>query len=154
MFPKREKVVHIRNFALVGVLALAACHSPPVLSVDPGYVRLAAVPSRPAVAYFTLHGGVADSTLIAVNTDVAVKSELHESMQASGMATMKPLGDVPVPARSTIAFKPGGKHLMLFDMNPGIHPPRAITLTFTFATGQRILVDEPTIAAGAPAPTP
>lgn len=145
--------MRIRNFTILALVTLGACSSPPVLSVDPGYVRLAAVPRRPAVAYFTIHGGVADATLIAVNTDVAVKSELHESMQAGGMATMKPLGDVAVPARSSVVFKPGGKHLMLFDMNPGIHPPRAITLTFTFANGQRILVDEPTIAAGAPAPT-
>ena len=140
------------KFALVSALALGGCSHPPVLSVDPGYVRLAAVPSRPAVAYFTIHGGTANATLIAVDTDVAVKTELHESMTGGAMATMKPLDDVAIPAGTTVAFKPGGKHLMMFDMNPGIKPPRSITLTFTFANGQRIPADLPTIAAGAPAP--
>lgn len=134
------------------VLALTACHAPPELSIDHGYIRLAAVPSRPAVAYFTLHGGPADTVLIAVGSPVSVKSELHESMNAGGMATMKPLGDVGVPAGSTIDFKPGGKHLMLFDVNPGIKPGRVVTLTFTFADGRRIDYDAKTIAAGAPVP--
>ncbi|MCH3005825.1 copper chaperone PCu(A)C, partial [Listeria monocytogenes] len=54
---------------------------------------------------------------------------------------------------STTVFKPGGKHVMLFDMTPGIKPGRAVTLTFTFSNNQRVLYDAPTIAAGAPAPT-
>jgi copper(I)-binding protein len=139
---------------LAASLALGACSAtPPTLSVDKGYIRLAAVPNRPAVAYFTVHGGTADTTLIAVNSEVSVKAELHESMKAGGMASMKPLGDVPIRSGSTVEFKPGGKHLMLFDMNPGIKPGRVVTLTATFANNQRILFDAPTIAAGAPAPT-
>lgn len=142
-----------RSWVLVVALALGACGGgPPKLSVDKGYIRLAAVPSRPAVAYFTIHGGTADTTLIAVSSDVSIKNELHQSMQSGGMAAMKPLGDVPIPAGSTVAFVPGGKHLMLFDMNPGIKPGRAVTLTFTFANNQRIEFDAPTIAAGAPPP--
>ncbi len=143
------------SWVLVAALALGACSSaPPTLSVDKGYIRLAAVPSRPAVAYFTIHGGTADTALIAVSSDVSVKNELHESMQSGGMAAMKPLGDVPIRSGSTVVFAPGGKHVMLFDMNPGIKPGRAVTLTFTFANNQRILFDAPTIAAGAPAPAP
>ena len=142
-----------RFFAVLSGLALAACHAPPELSIDHGYVRLGTQPSRPSAGYFTIHGGTQATTLIAVNSPVAVKSELHESMTAGGMSSMKPLGDLPIPANSTIAFKPGGKHLMLFDINPGIKPGRAITLTFTFANGRRIDVQVPTIAPGAPAPT-
>lgn len=138
--------------ALVLGLALGGCSQPPVLSVDNGYIRLAAVPSRPAAAYFTIHGGPSATTLLSVSSDVSVKSELHESMSAHGMATMQPIGDLPIPAASTTVFKPGGKHLMLFDMNPGIKPGRKVTLTFTFANNQRVLYDAPTIAAGDPAP--
>ena len=135
------------------LLSLAACSkAPPQLSVDKAYVRLAAVPGRPAVAYFTLHGGTADAVLIDVSSDVSVKSELHESMAAGNMATMKPLRDVAVHAGSSVAFAPGGKHLMLFDMNPGIKPGRNVALTFTFANNRRIVVEAPTVAAGAPPP--
>ncbi|MET3825821.1 MULTISPECIES: copper chaperone PCu(A)C [Sphingomonas] len=142
-----------RIFTVFPLAGLAACHEPPTLSVDHGYVRLGTMPSRPSAGYFTIHGGPTETTLIAVNSPVAVKSELHESMTAGGMATMKPLGDLKIPALSTTEFKPGGKHLMLFDMNPGIKPGRPITLTFTFSDGRRIDSLVPTIAPGAPAPT-
>ncbi len=143
-----------RRFLSVALLSLAGCtQPPPALSVDKGYIRLNAVPSRPAVAYFTIHGGTSDVTLLSVSTPVSVKSELHESMNHAGMAMMKPIGDFPVRAGSTNVFAPGGKHLMVFDMNPGIKPGRAVKLTFTFSNNQRIDLGVPTIAAGAPAPT-
>lgn len=142
-----------RRFLSVALLPLAACtQPPPALSVDKGYIRLNAVPSRPAVAYFTIHGGTSDVTLLSVSTAVSVKSELHESMSSGNMAKMTPIGDFPVRAGSTNVFAPGGKHLMLFDMNPGIKPGRPVKLTFTFSNNQRIDLGVPTIAAGAPAP--
>ena len=144
-----------KHLVLATALILEACSAgPPTLSVDKGYIRLAAVPSRPAVAYFTIHGGTSDTTLIAVSSEVSVKNELHESMKAGDMTSMKPLEDVPIRSGSTVAFKPGGKHVMLFDMNPGVKPGRVVTLTATFSNNQRILLDAPTIAAGAPAPAP
>lgn len=145
--------MNVRFLTVLAGLSVAGCQSPPELKVDHGYVRLGTLPSRPSAGYFTIHGGPTATTLIAVNSPVAVKSELHESMTAGGMATMKPLGDLPIPALSTTVFKPGGKHLMLFDMNPGIKPGRPITLTFTFSDGRRIDALVPTIAPGAPAPT-
>ena len=132
--------------------ALAACNAPPQASVDGGYVRLGAVPRSPAAAYFTVHGGPADTTLLSVSTDVAIKAEMHQSMSAGGMSTMKPLDMLPVPARSEVRFAPGGKHVMLFDVNPGVKPGRYITLVFVFSDGRRIAKAVPSIAAGAPAP--
>ena len=81
----------MRKILVAAALAVGGCSQAPVLSVDKGYVRLAAIPSRPAVAYFTIHGGTADTTLLSVSSDVSVKSELHESMTSGNMATMKPI---------------------------------------------------------------
>jgi len=136
---------------LAVLLALTGCQ-PKVIYVSNGYVRLSAVPKHPAVAYFTLHGGPADTTLIGVTTEVAIRAELHESMQKGNMASMKPLDHVALPAASKVVFAPGGKHLMLYDMNPTIVPGRTIPLIFTFADGLRIQYDATVIAAGAPAP--
>ena len=36
--------------------------------------------------------------------------------------TMTPLGQVSVPAGAAVAFAPGGKHLMLFDVAPQVKP--------------------------------
>ena len=133
-------------------MALGACGQPPQIYVDKGYVRLGASPRSPSAAYFTLHGGASDATIIAVSTEVAIKTEMHESMMQGNVSSMKPIDRLPLPAETRIEFKPGGKHVMLFDMNPGIKPGRTIPLVFTFANGQRIEYDAKVIAAGDPPP--
>ena len=133
---------------LLPALALAGCAKPKETYVDAAWVRLPAVRSQPGAAYFTIHGGKADKTLIAVGTDVAIRSELHDSMGGG----MKPVASVPVPAGSTVAFTPGGRHVMLYSLNPTVKPGSKITLTFTFADGERILQDAAVVDAGAAAP--
>lgn len=140
---------------LMGGLAslLSACEQPRELAVDHVWVRLGAVPGRPAAAYFTVQGGPAPATLISVTTDVAIKSEMHETMTKGGMSQMAPLQRVEIPANTDVAFKPGGRHVMLFDVNPGIKSGRKIDFTFAFADGTRILHNADVIAAGDPGGT-
>jgi periplasmic copper chaperone A len=137
---------------IAAAMTLGACGQPPQIYVDKGYIRLGAAPNRPAAAYFTLHGGASDATVISVSTEVAIKSEMHESMMQGNVSSMKPIDRLPLPAESKIVFKPGGKHVMLFDVNPGIKPGRTTPLIFTFSDGQRIQYDAKVIAAGDPAP--
>lgn len=141
----------MRILAFLAVLLTLTGCQPKAIYVSDGYVRLPAVPKHPAVAYFTLHGGQVDATLVSVTTEGAIRAELHESMQHGKMASMKPLDHVALPAASKIIFAPGGKHVMLYDMNPTIVPGRTVPLVFTFADGLRIQYSAPAIAAGDPA---
>lgn len=141
-------------FALfVAAMLLAGCAPKKQLYVNHAWVRLAAVEGRPAAAYFTVHGGPTDATLISVSTPVAIKSEMHETEATpGGGTTMTAVRSLPIPASGTVEFAPGGKHVMLFDVNPGIKPGMGMTFTFTFADGLRIEQDAQVIAAGDPAP--
>ena len=134
----------------VAAMALASCSPPKELSVDGAWVRLGAVTGRPAAAYFTVHGGPVPTTLISATTDVAIRSEMHETMDKGGMSTMTPLAKVEIPANTDVAFAPGGRHVMLFDMNSGIKPADRVTLTFAFADGTRIINNATVVAAGTP----
>jgi copper(I)-binding protein len=136
----------------IAAAALAGCGGPKQLTVFDAWVRLAAVKGRPAAAYFTVHGGPAPATLINVTSDVAIRSEMHRSMNAGGMASMTPLDRVAIPADNDVSFTPGGRHVMLFDINPGIKPGSTMTLTFTFANGDRIPLAANVVGAGDPAP--
>ncbi|HVI99190.1 MAG TPA: copper chaperone PCu(A)C [Sphingomonas sp.] len=137
---------------LAAAAALSGCHKQDQIAVTDAWVRLPAVPGRPAAAYFTLHGMSKDSALINVATTVAIRTEMHESMTEHGMARMAPIKTVPLPADATVAFAPGGKHVMLFEMNPGIKPGATVPLTLTFTGFPRVEVDAVAVAAGAPAP--
>jgi len=136
---------------LAALVTLGACQRHDMF-IDKGYVRLAAVKGQPAAAYFTLHGSGKDNTLISVSTEYAIRSEMHESMKMNGMSAMKPIDHLPLPAGGTIAFAPGGKHLMLYDVNPEIVPGRTLALTFTFSDGTRLQYPALVIAAGAAPP--
>lgn len=140
------------SFAAVA-LTLTACSQPAQIYVEKGYVRLPAVKGNPGVAYFTVHGGDADTRLLSVTAPSVIKTELHESMMMSGsMASMKPMADLPVPAKATITFAPGGKHVMLYTINPSVKPGSVMTLFFTFSNNLKIEYAAPVIGPGDPAP--
>jgi copper(I)-binding protein len=137
---------------LVITAALAGCAQEKQLYISDAWVRLAAVEGRPAAGYFTIHGGPTDARLISVVTDVAIRTELHESrMTPGGGMAMEPLREVPVPALGQVRFAPGGKHAMLFTVNPSVKPGGSLTFTFTFADATRIQQTARVIAAGDPA---
>jgi len=147
-----EKILRALVTCLALPLALAACNKPKVITISNAWVRLSAVQKNPAAGYFTIHGGGKDATLVNVWSAVAIRTELHESMSSGGMSSMKPIAGVAIPAGQTVTFAPGGKHVMLFDMNPSITPGTRVPLLFVFADGQRIETSARGIGAGDPAP--
>lgn len=129
-------------FAIVlPALALTACAKEKKLTVADAWVQYSPVKGNPSAAYFTIHGGAQDVSLIGVSTDVAIRSEMHETMTHGTMASMKPLANVQIPAGATVKFEPGGKHVMLWSINPGIAPPKHITLNLAFSNGDHIRAD-------------
>ena len=131
---------------------LAACSPPAAISVEDAYVRLPAVKRGAAAGYFTLKGGAADATLLSIQSSVAIRAEMHESMKSGSMMAMTPISAVALPAHGEVKFAPGGKHLMLFDVNPGIKRGSKVPLLFTFADGLRVRTNAVAIAAGDPVP--
>ena len=48
----------------------------------------------------------------------ARRIEMHETVQGDGRARMRLLPQLTIPPGQTLSLQPGGKHLMLFDMDP------------------------------------
>lgn len=138
--------------ALPFAFALASCGGPKEVTLDHGWVRLPAVAGRPAAAYFTLHGGEKGAILIGVSSPDAKSASLHESMDMNGVSSMAALTQVAAPAGGSVTFEPGGKHVMLFGLKPGIAPGATVRLRLTFANGKALDASLPAIAASAPVP--
>ncbi len=136
--------------ALVSAVALSACAEKPTEPTITGaVVRLAANPKAPSVGYFTIKGGPTDDRLLTVTSPVVIRVEMHESMTSGGIASMKPLdGGIAVPANTDVKFEPGGKHLMLFNINPGMKVGQTMRLDFVFASGLQLQAYAPLRAAG------
>ena len=133
--------------------AICGCGQPQAPFVDHAYVRLPAVPGNPGVAYFQLHGGATPATLRRVSSPRIARAELHESMDHGGMTMMAPIAAVAVPARVTVTFKPGGKHVMLHGVGGDVAKGTTIPLIFDFEGQQPITIDVPVIGAGDPPPS-
>ena len=138
--------------ALAGAL-LGGCQAQQTATVKDAWVRLPAVAGRPGAAYFTIAGGTTGTTLLAVKTPGAVRAELHESMAGhGGVMTMTPVRDVAVPPGGEVRFAPGGKHVMLYDLSPGLKPGGKVRLNFALVDGKSLNADARVIGAGDPAP--
>ena len=145
----------MRVFGVMTAVALvSACHQAPAeLKVTHAWVRLPAAQENPGAAYFTISGGEAPVSLLVVSAPFAIRTELHQSMAGNdNMMSMKPLKQVDVPARGTVAFAPGGLHVMLFDVGPAVHAGTHVPLTLGFADGRKITVDAEVRSAGDPPP--
>jgi copper(I)-binding protein len=87
-----------------GVVATAAWAraTPPGLAVGAGYMTLA--------------GGATPDRLLAARLEGVGRIEFHESSADGGVARMRQLSSVAIPARTRVAFSPAGLHLMLIDL--------------------------------------
>lgn len=143
----------IRFCAALFFLAVAGCQEPPELAASDAWVRLPAVPGRPGAAYFNLQAGESPTRLISVSSPVVVQTEMHEMVRANGVMQMRALPTLDVPAGALIRFEPGGRHAMLYHINPGIKPGSKVPLLLTFADGRRVTVNAIARAAGDVPPT-
>lgn len=75
-------------------------------------------------------------TLISVSSDLAKKTELHETFEkANDMKGMRHIEMLPIPAHSTVELKPGSYHVMLIGLNNDLKvgDPGKIELNFKSA---------------------
>ncbi len=139
--------------ACLSMLMLAGCGGDSGPGATDAWVRLPAVPGRPAAAYVTITGGAADDRLVQIATPSAARAELHESMAMPGGAmSMQPLTEVPVAAGTRVDFAPGGRHVMLFGLDPSLKPGGTVRIELGFAQAGTRAVDALLVGAGDPAP--
>jgi periplasmic copper chaperone A len=131
------------------LLILSACSEPAKLTVSDASIRLPAVSGGPSAAYFTVKGGAKSDRLMTVTSPSVGRAEMHDTVTKDGMMSMVSLdAGVDIPVGGEIAFKPRGKHVMLFDMEPKAALASSITLTFTFSSGATLDAPAKVLKAG------
>lgn len=132
------------------LLALTGCggKAPPPGSEASATVRLPAVPGRPAAGYFELRVEGDRGALVSVGSPQAGRVELHETMSSGNMTSMRPVERVPVRDGETLTFRPGGRHLMLFDLSPDLAAGGRIDLVLNFERGIPVTVPATLVPTG------
>jgi copper(I)-binding protein len=101
------------------VLSAWARATPPGASVGAVYVTLE-------------NRSGADDALVGASTSAAGSVSIHETVEENGVATMRPLDAVTVPAGGALEMRPGGAHLMLMDLSKPLAEGETMPLTLTF----------------------
>lgn len=109
--------------------SMAGHHKTGAIEVDMPYVRAPVPGHSMSAAFLTLNNASEqDCRLTAASSAYAKKIEFHTHVHQDGMMKMRPVANVDVAAGSSVAFKPGGLHLMLFGIKHGDIPSAKITI--------------------------
>lgn len=156
---KTNKFISTLSVAVLA-LSLAGCapaetESEPVietLQITDGWVRVSEMSAAEggmtgAFAVFT-NTSEEDITLIAGESDVAGKVEIHEVVDADGEMTMQQIdGGIKIPAGESVTLEPGGLHVMLMMLTRGLTEGEDISITLKFDGHPDVAVSWPTRSA-------
>ena len=146
---------------LVSPLGLTACSpgeaesetspgaNPTGLAVTDARLVLPAVSGNPGAVYFNLaNEGERNVAVRSASVEGASNAQMHDTMEWSGEMTMGEMGPMTVEAGDTVAFEPGGMHVMAFDLDPSLEPGGTTAMTLTVAGGKTVTADVQIVAAG------
>ena len=102
--------------------------------VKDAFARASAVSTAKAGAvYMTLSNqGEAPDKLLQITTQSAESAEVHESAEKDGVATMRPVENLEIPAGGSVELKPGGYHIMLMGLKAPLKKGDMIMLQLKF----------------------
>ena len=125
----RRKIHNVIAFAVI-LLSASALSAQDKLTVTGAWVR-ESVPGRPTTAAYAVveNPGAKEVILVSATSDAAAKVELHEMVK-----------EIKVPAAGKVELKPGGYHVMLFDLKKPLKEGDEISLTFTTGSGATVKV--------------
>ncbi len=113
------------------------------ISVHHAYVRSSGAMAKAAAAFMVIHNDSdKDVTLIAADTDVARKIELHTHIIEDDVAKMREIkGGITIPAGGFHELKRGADHVMFMGLTEKLVEDEMVKLTLEFE-GQEPMVIE------------
>lgn len=132
--------IHVRYLLSVLLLVLAVSAHADELTVTDPWIREVPSVSRHSAGYMTLMNADGnDRELVAVETPLFERAELHESIEEDGMARMRHVVALTVPAGGEVALEPGGYHLMLMNRQvESLESGDSVPMTLRFDDGSKI----------------
>ncbi len=114
-----------------------------------GRLVLPAVKGNPGAVYFTIaNGSDAPVTISGAFVAGAKSAMMHQTVMAGGMSKMDDMADAVVDKGTTLAFAPGGKHIMAMELEDALQPGDTTDVTLTFSSGDKVTFPALVKAAG------
>nr|WP_256368242.1 copper chaperone PCu(A)C [Mangrovicoccus sp. HB161399] len=114
------------------------------IAVTEARVALAPPGARTLAAYMVVaNAGAAPRALAGVRAEGFAMAHLHHSMEKDGVAMMAAMDQIEIAPGGSVAFAPGGLHVMLMGPRKALAVGNEVVLTLIFADGAEIAVTAP-----------
>ncbi len=112
------------------------------LTIAHPWARATIGQGKTGAAYLTLTiAGDDTDQLVAVETEVAARAELHNHTMTDGVMKMRQVEAIEVAPGSPSVLAPGGLHVMLFDLKAPLIEGESFPMTLVFEKSGRIEVE-------------
>lgn len=98
------------------------------VQVDEPWVRATVAQQKVTGAFMRLTAPQ-DARLVSAQSPVAGRVEIHEMTMENNVMKMRPVDAIELPAGKVVELKPGGYHVMLFDLKRPVVEGETMPLT-------------------------
>jgi copper(I)-binding protein len=140
----------LRRLAIIVVLLLTVGPVPPAechdfqagaLAVDRAHTGPSVVGQREDPAFMTITNYGEDDVLVGLTCAVADSVELRAAVPAEVGTKTRSLNSIPIPANSTLEFKPQGYYVAFVGLNYSFALGERIATTLKFGSGVELPVE-------------
>tara|TARA_B100000686_G_scaffold338970_1_gene412284 strand:+ start:402 stop:890 length:489 start_codon:yes stop_codon:yes gene_type:complete len=138
-------MINLRTTLVSGNLIFIALFSPVVchtashgttvgkLEITQAWIRATPPNAKNAGAFMIIsnHGTAADR-LVAVSSEIANKTELHNHINDEGVMRMREVSHIVIPAHSSTELKPGSYHIMFKGLTKAIKEGDMVMINLKF----------------------
>lgn len=129
--------------------AAAKDTNPTGLVITNARLMLPPVAGNPAAIYFDIaNDGKRNVAVRSASVKDAKSAVMHDMMEYNFKQTMGEMPPLMLRPGDKVSFKPGGKHVMVYDLSPDIKAGGSTEMTLTIAGGDSITTSVPVKAAG------
>ncbi|OOE51315.1 copper chaperone PCu(A)C [Salinivibrio kushneri] len=125
--------------AAIAFMVAPLVHAHGEFFIHDAYAR-ATAPGAPNSAAFMVLDNQSKvlKRVVSASTPAAKRVELHEHAMVDGMMEMRQIAQILVPEGEQVTLKPGGLHVMLFDLTQPLKVGEHISLTLNTADGHSL----------------
>jgi copper(I)-binding protein len=134
-------MMNFRPAILAAMLfATPAAHAE--VTITEPWVR-ATVPQQKVTGAFMNIRSTQEARLVEVGSPLAGRTEIHEMAMQGDTMKMRAISALPLPAGASVELKPGGYHVMLFDLGAQAKEGDTVRLSLVieYGNGKRETVE-------------
>lgn len=113
-------------------LSAVATHAGDAPVVSQAWARATPPGIEVGAAYMVIEGGGRDDRLVGASSERADMVDMHDVIEVDGVAKMRGIEALEIPARGRVELAPKGRHLMLMGLSAPLVAGQRFDVTLRF----------------------